>query len=87
MLYNGPSIKPFLLRAFALNGPTGKAASIMPYYTVTWNMETVETHCEDKPLDIIPYRDSCCNDHDFGFGMNWSGVIQDNRVRHYKKNP
>ena len=39
------------------------------------NMETVEHHCEDKPLDIEPYIDEMGNAYDFGFGMNWKGVI------------
>lgn len=47
------------------------------------NMETVELHCEDKPLDLQPYRDSTGNTYDFGFGMNWSGVIRDWRVSKY----
>ena len=49
------------------------------------NMETVEAHCEDKPLDLIPFRDSVGNCYDFGFGMNWSGRITDSRVHAYKK--
>lgn len=49
------------------------------------DMETVEQHCEDKPLDLIPYTDSCENTYDFGFGMNWSGVIHDARTSRYSK--
>ena len=49
------------------------------------DMETVERHCEDKPLDLIPYVDSCGNAYDFAFGLNWSGVIQDHRTRRYMK--
>lgn len=49
------------------------------------DMETVERHCEDKPLDMIPYRDSAGNAYDFGFGLNWSGVIRDDRTRRYRK--
>ena len=30
---------PFLEGAFKLNGPTGSAASVMPYYTVSWDMD------------------------------------------------
>ena len=50
------------------------------------NMETVEAHCEDKPLDLIPYTDSLGNCYDFGFGLNWSGVIRDERTRKYSRN-
>ena len=47
------------------------------------DMETVEAHCEDKPLDLIPYMDAMGNAYDFGFGLNWSGVIRDSRNERY----
>ena len=47
------------------------------------DMETVEAHCEDKPLDLIPYVDAMGNAYDFGFGLNWSGVIRDSRYERY----
>jgi beta-glucosidase len=49
------------------------------------DMETVEAHCEDKPLDLIPYVDSQGNAYDFGFGLNWSGIITDERTRRYPR--
>ena len=49
------------------------------------NMQTVELHCEDKPLDLEPYVDSCGNAYDFAFGLNWSGQIRDNRTNRYEK--
>jgi len=49
------------------------------------DMETVEAHCEDKPLDLIPYVDSVGNAYDFGFGLNWSGRIRDSRTQRYSK--
>lgn len=49
------------------------------------DMETVEAHCEDKPLDLEPYVDSVGNAYDFGFGLNWSGVITDERTKRYPK--
>ncbi len=49
------------------------------------DMETVEAHCEDKPLDLEPYVDRAGNAYDFGFGMNWSGTIQDDRQNRYPK--
>lgn len=48
------------------------------------DMETVERHCEDKPLDMTPYTDSCGNQYDFAFGLNWSGKINDSRTTKYK---
>ena len=47
------------------------------------DMDTVELHCEDKPLDMLPYVDSCGNSYDFAFGLNWSGIIDDERKRRY----
>lgn len=49
------------------------------------DMETVETNLEDVPFDVIPYTDECGNTYDFGFGMNWSGKISDERTAKYKK--
>ena len=49
------------------------------------NMDTVERHCEDVPLDMEPYTDGCGNRYDFAFGMNWSGVIDDERTRRYPR--
>ena len=49
------------------------------------DMETVEAHCEDVPLDLDPYVDSLGNAYDFGFGLNWSGVIRDSRTMRYPK--
>ena len=31
--------KPFVEGAFALDGPTKKAAAVMPYYTISWNQD------------------------------------------------
>jgi beta-glucosidase len=47
------------------------------------DMETVEAHAEDLPHDIIPYTDSAGNTYDFAYGLNWSGVIRDERVKRY----
>ena len=48
------------------------------------NMETVEKQKEDVPRDMIPYVDSEGHAYDFAFGMNWKGVINDERVQKYK---
>ncbi|MCD7805763.1 MAG: glycoside hydrolase family 3 C-terminal domain-containing protein [Lachnospiraceae bacterium] len=50
------------------------------------NMETVEAHCEDVPFDMEPYRDQAGHAYDFTFGMNWSGVIEDERTGKYSGN-
>ena len=49
------------------------------------DMKTVEQQFEDTPHDMTPYLDACGNRYDFAFGMNWSGVINDARVKKYKK--
>jgi len=49
------------------------------------NMETVEKQKEDVPYDMIPHKDSEGHSYDFGYGMNWSGVIKDARTQKYTK--
>ena len=48
------------------------------------DMKTVETQLEDLPHDMIPYRDSQGHVYDFAFGMNWKGIISDERTKKYK---
>jgi beta-glucosidase len=48
------------------------------------NMTTVETQKEDVPYDMVPLKDTEGHSYDFGFGMNWKGVINDTRVMKYK---
>lgn len=48
------------------------------------NMRTVEEQCEDTPRDMKCYKDADGNIYDFAFGMNWSGVINDERVQKYR---
>jgi len=47
------------------------------------NMETVEMNREDVPFDLECHTDTEGNCYDFGFGLNWSGPIQDERYRRY----
>ena len=47
------------------------------------NMATVEKQLEDVPHDMIPYVDMEGNTYDFAFGLNWEGVIMDERVLKY----
>ena len=47
------------------------------------NMKTVELQDEDTPHDMIPYTDADHHSYDFGFGMNWKGVIHDARTAQY----
>ncbi|MDZ7649165.1 MAG: glycoside hydrolase family 3 N-terminal domain-containing protein [Cytophagales bacterium] len=43
------------------------------------NMETVEKQFEDVPHDLTVYVDSEGNGYDFAYGLNWKGVINDER--------
>jgi beta-glucosidase len=49
------------------------------------NMQTVEKQYEDVPHDMQCYKDSQGHVYDFGFGLNWKGVINDTRTAKYKK--
>lgn len=48
------------------------------------SMKTVEQQKEDVPHDMDCHVDSEGNKYDFGFGLNWKGVINDARVKKYK---
>ena len=48
------------------------------------DMKTVEEQQEDVPRDMRCYQDADGHTYDFAFGMNWSGVISDERVKKYK---
>jgi beta-glucosidase len=47
------------------------------------NMKTVELQDEDIPHDMTCYTDLDGHAYDFGFGMNWKGVIHDGRTAKY----
>ena len=49
------------------------------------SMETVETHCEDKPFDYEVYVDSEGHAYGYAYGLNWQGVIEDERTHLYPK--
>ena len=49
------------------------------------NMQTVEKQNEDVPLDMECYKDAAGHVYDFGYGLNWKGVIKDARVTKYKR--
>ncbi|MGW8314399.1 MAG: glycoside hydrolase family 3 N-terminal domain-containing protein [Bacteroidales bacterium] len=64
---------------------TGKAepSGLLPFQMPA-DMQTVEAQFEDVPRDMECYSDLEGNVYDFAFGMNWSGVIDDERVATYK---
>lgn len=49
------------------------------------DMATVEKQMEDVPHDMKCHVDSEGNVYDFGFGLNWKGVINDARTAKYRK--
>ncbi len=57
-------------------------SGLLPFQ-VPANMETVETQLEDVPYDAACHVDTEGNVYDFTFGMNWSGKINDERVKKY----
>ena len=65
---------------------TGKdePSGLLPFQMPA-DMKTVEEQFEDVPLDMNCHVDSDGNTYDFAFGMNWSGVINDERVEKYAK--
>jgi beta-glucosidase len=50
-------------------------------------METVEAQFEDVPRDMKCHVDSDSNTYDFAFGLNWSGMIKDDRTAKYDVTP
>lgn len=48
------------------------------------DMKAVELQYEDTPRDMSCYRDADGNIYDFAYGLNWSGVIDDARVKKYR---
>lgn len=61
--------------------PSGLLPMQMPL-----NMETVEKQFEDVSGDMNCYHDSERHHYDFGFGMNWKGVIHDSRQIRFTRN-
>jgi beta-glucosidase len=58
--------------------PSGLLPMQMPL-----DMRTVELQMEDKPHDMVPFKDSMGHTYDFGYGLNWKGVIKDVRTIKY----
>jgi beta-glucosidase len=47
------------------------------------DMKTVELQDEDIPHDMVCCKDASGHIYDFGYGMNWKGVIKDSRTLKY----
>ncbi len=63
---------------------SGKAepAGLLPMQMPA-SMKEIETQFEDVPRDMKCHEDSDGNSYDFGYGLNWSGVIKDERTEKY----
>jgi beta-glucosidase len=48
------------------------------------NMSVVEKQKEDVPFDMECHVDSEGHRYDFGYGLNWKGVIKDARTKQFK---
>lgn len=59
-------------------------SGLLPFQ-IPKNMETVEKQNEDVPFDMEVYVDEEGNKYDFAYGRNYKGIIQDQRIRHYRK--
>ncbi|MGM9846861.1 MAG: glycoside hydrolase family 3 N-terminal domain-containing protein [Muribaculaceae bacterium] len=68
----------FLDLIFGKQEPSG----LLPF-ELPESMAAVEHHCEDKPHDITPYRDADGNIYSFAYGLNFKGVIKDERTKKY----
>lgn len=64
---------------------TGKEPSGLLPVQMPAHMETVEQQAEDVPRDMNVHVDSDGHAYDFGYGLNWKGVIKDKRVTRYSQ--
>lgn len=83
-LYGGASASSeALARIIAgVDEPSGLLPMQMPK-----DMDDVERQAEDTPRDMECYTDSVGHKYDFAYGMNYSGVIDDDRVKTYSAAP
>ncbi|MDO4459044.1 MAG: glycoside hydrolase family 3 N-terminal domain-containing protein [Clostridia bacterium] len=79
-LYGGASASSeALARIIAgTDEPSGLLPMQMPK-----DMNDVERQAEDTPRDMECYTDTAGHKYDFAYGLNYSGVINDERVRKY----
>ncbi len=61
-------------------------SALLPYQQPA-SMEAVEAQYEDVPRDVECYVDADGHAYDFAYGLNWSGVINDERVQTYSVEP
>lgn len=64
-----------------INGNTEPSA-LLPFQ-MPKDMKTVEEQCEDVAHDMVCYVDECNNCYDFAYGLNYKGIIKDDRTIKY----
>ena len=64
-------------------GGRREPAGLLPFQMPA-DMRTVEEQFEDSPRDMRPHVDTSGNAYDFGFGLDWAGVIDDQRTRRFR---
>ena len=64
-------------------GGTVEPSGLLPLQMPA-SMDAVEAQLEDVPRDMECHVDSEGNEYDFAFGLNWSGLIDDDRTKTYK---
>ncbi len=72
------SDEAMVMTAAGLHEPNGLLVNQQPA-----SMDAVEAQADDVPRDVECHVDANGNTYDFAFGMNWSGVINDERVATY----
>ena len=72
-------------RQTVLDLMAGKAepSALLPFQMPA-DMRTVEEQAEDTPHDMRCYHDADGHVYDYTYGLNWKGVIDDERVKKYK---
>lgn len=68
----GTSDRSLIEVAIGMHEPKGRLPIQFPA-----DMETVEAQFEDVPKDMTPYTDTVGSVYDYGFGLNYGGVISD----------
>lgn len=68
---------------FDIISGNSEPSGLLPFQMPS-NMTTVELQNEDVPQDMECYVDSEGNKYDFGYGLNWDGIIIDERTKRYK---
>jgi beta-glucosidase len=58
-------------------------SGLLPFQ-IPIDMAAVERHDEDCPGSLTCYEDTERHLYDFGYGLNWKGVIQDRRNQTYR---